>query len=112
MFHAGQQPYAAPEGPWRPDGRFPQGGLGLQPGRRGTEYVTGSHALKVGVGDLFGYNKQEFYTYRRRVTVNFDIYNALNVDTILHSNNAFAAWQRPTALTQARFIKVGGQIDF
>jgi hypothetical protein len=36
----------------------------------------------------------------------------LNADTVLTVNNAFAAWQRPTLNVQARFVILGGQIDF
>lgn len=49
---------------------------------------------------------------RRRATINVDLYNALNADTVLTVNNAFAAWQRPTLNINARFITIGGQIDF
>jgi len=48
----------------------------------------------------------------RRATINIDLYNALNADTVLTVNNAFAVWQRPTLNVQARFVTVGGQIDF
>ena len=54
-----------------------------------------------------------------RTTINFDIYNALNANTILTYNNAFAiaptgavTWQQPTQILQARFFKIGGQFDF
>jgi hypothetical protein len=49
---------------------------------------------------------------RVRTTVNLDIYNALNVDTVLTLNNAFATWQRPTSVLLARFAKIGMQVDF
>jgi len=56
---------------------------------------------------------------RSRATVNFDIYNAFNANTILTYNNAFAiaptgavTWQQPTQILQARFFKIGGQFDF
>jgi hypothetical protein len=41
-----------------------------------------------------------------------DLYNALNVDTVLTVNNAFATWQRPQSIMLARFAKLGMQIDF
>jgi hypothetical protein len=54
-----------------------------------------------------------------RATINFDIYNAFNANTILTYNNAFAiaptgavTWQQPTQILQARFFKIGGQFDF
>jgi hypothetical protein len=47
-----------------------------------------------------------------KTTLNFDLYNALNVDTVLTLNNAFATWQRPQSIILARFAKVGLQFDF
>jgi hypothetical protein len=54
-----------------------------------------------------------------RATINFDLYNAFNANTILTYNNAFAiaptgavTWQQPTQILQARFFKIGGQFDF
>ena len=48
----------------------------------------------------------------RRVNFSLDIYNALNVDTALTLNNAFATWQRPQSIILARFAKLGMQFDF
>ena len=55
----------------------------------------------------------------KRTTINFDIYNVTNAGTILSYNNTFvpltgggASWQVPTAVLQARFIKLGGQLDW
>jgi hypothetical protein len=47
-----------------------------------------------------------------RSTLNFDLYNALNVDTALALNNAYASWQRPQSIILARFAKIGVQLDF
>jgi len=53
-----------------------------------------------------------------RTTINFDLYNALNANTILTYNNAYAitaagvVWQQPTQILQARFFKIGAQFDF
>jgi hypothetical protein len=54
-----------------------------------------------------------------RTTINFDLYNAFNANTILTYNNAFAVaptgavtWQQPTQILQARFFKIGAQLDF
>jgi hypothetical protein len=44
--------------------------------------------------------------------VNFDVYNALNADSILAVSNAFATWQRPQRILLARFAKVSMQLDF
>ena len=54
-----------------------------------------------------------------RATINFDIYNATNSNTILTLNNGFvpsatggqATWQIPTAILQPRFWKIGAQFD-
>jgi hypothetical protein len=48
----------------------------------------------------------------RRAMFSLDLYNALNVDTVLTVNNAFATWQRPQSIMLARFAKLGMQIDF
>jgi len=47
-----------------------------------------------------------------RATLNFDVYNALNADTVLVLNNAYATWQRPQTILLARFAKLGLQLDF
>jgi len=49
---------------------------------------------------------------RARATVNLDLYNALNVDTVLTTSNAYATWQRPQSIILARFAKLGVQFDF
>lgn len=49
----------------------------------------------------------------RRATVNLDLYNALNTDTIRTQNNTFGpAWQRPTSILLARFAKISATFDF
>ena len=47
-----------------------------------------------------------------RAVVSVDLYNALNVDTVLTLNSAFASWQQPQSAMLARFAKLGVQIDF
>ena len=47
-----------------------------------------------------------------RTTVNLDVYNLFNVNTVLTVNNAYATWQRPTSILLARFAKIGVQFDF
>jgi hypothetical protein len=49
---------------------------------------------------------------RLRPVVNLDIYNATNANPVISQNNAFAAWQRPTAILSARLLKLSAQIDF
>jgi hypothetical protein len=49
---------------------------------------------------------------RTRTSLQLDVYNALNGNTITAVNNSFAVWQRPTSILLARFAKVGVQFDF
>jgi len=49
---------------------------------------------------------------RTRATFNLDLYNALNVSTVLTMSNAYATWQRPQSIILARFAKIGVQFDF
>jgi hypothetical protein len=48
-----------------------------------------------------------------KVEGQFDVYNALNANTILQINpNYGASWRRPLAVLGARLLKFGAQIDF
>jgi Carboxypeptidase regulatory-like domain len=49
---------------------------------------------------------------RTKATLNLDLYNALNVNTVLTMSNAYATWQRPQSIILARFAKIGVQFDF
>jgi hypothetical protein len=49
---------------------------------------------------------------RTKTSLNLDLYNLFNVNTVLTVNNAFATWQRPTSILLARFAKIGVQMDF
>ena len=58
---------------------------------------------------------------RTRTSFNVDLYNALNVDTILTTNNTFnpaiaagaaGAWQQAQSILLPRFLKLGLQFDF
>jgi hypothetical protein len=42
----------------------------------------------------------------------FDLYNALNVDTVVAVNAAYATWLRPQTIILGRFAKLGVQFDF
>ena len=44
--------------------------------------------------------------------VSVDAYNLFNINTITTYNNAFASWQAPVAIQQARFAKFSVQFDF
>jgi hypothetical protein len=72
----------------------------------GTMYGERLNQLDLRVGKIlrFGGNM--------RATLNLDLYNALNVDTVMTLNNSFGAWQRPQSLILARFAKLGVQFDF
>jgi hypothetical protein len=49
---------------------------------------------------------------RTKATLNLDLYNALNVSTVLTMSSAYATWQRPQSIILARFAKIGVQFDF
>ena len=49
---------------------------------------------------------------RFRTTVNLDVYNALNADTILGVSSAYGNWQQAQSIINARFVKLGLQFDF
>jgi hypothetical protein len=49
---------------------------------------------------------------RTRTSANVDLYNALNSNAVLTQNNNFGAWQQPTSILLARFVKLGVQFDF
>jgi hypothetical protein len=47
-----------------------------------------------------------------RTSLNFDLFNALNGNTVLTENANFASWRVPQTILQARFAKISAQIDF
>jgi hypothetical protein len=47
-----------------------------------------------------------------RATANVDVYNALNSNAVLSVSNAYATWLRPQSILNARFAKVGVQLNF
>jgi hypothetical protein len=49
---------------------------------------------------------------RTQTSVGMDLYNALNVSTVLSQNNNFAAWQVPTSIVTPRFAKFNVTFDF
>jgi hypothetical protein len=48
----------------------------------------------------------------KRANVGVDLYNALNSNAVLAVNDAFASWQYPTEILNARFAKLVLQLDF
>jgi hypothetical protein len=49
---------------------------------------------------------------RMRSNLGLDIYNLLNSNVVRTVNNTYSAWQRPTAILDARLFKLSAQIDF
>jgi hypothetical protein len=47
-----------------------------------------------------------------RANVGVDVYNVLNSNAVLALNDAFASWQAPTEILNARFAKLVLQLDF
>jgi hypothetical protein len=75
----------------------------------GSLYVERLNQLDLRVGKVLRFG-------RTRATVNLDIYNALNADTVRAINSTYTSWTaqgyRPTAALVARFLKVSGTFDF
>jgi hypothetical protein len=49
---------------------------------------------------------------RLRATPGLDIYNLLNANPVLAVSDAFATWQQPQQILNARFFKLSVQLDF
>jgi hypothetical protein len=47
-----------------------------------------------------------------RTSVNFDLYNTFNSNAVLSLNSAFARWQVPLSILNARLFKISAQFDF
>jgi hypothetical protein len=71
----------------------------------GTMYGERMNQLDVRVGKIVRF-------VRARANLNASLYNALNANPVLTQNNNFAAWQQPTSILLARFVKLGVQFDF
>ena len=75
----------------------------------GTEYGTGLSQLDLRFAKILRFGPT-------RATLNFDIYNATNSNTVLTHNNTYSptatTWLTPNSILQARFVKVGAQFDF
>jgi hypothetical protein len=76
----------------------------------GTLYGDRLNQLDLRFSKLLKYGKS-------RTSVNLDLYNAFNVDTVLaenatYSNATATGWRVPTTLVTARFAKISVQLDF
>ena len=75
----------------------------------GTEYGSGLNQLDVRFGKILRFGPT-------RTTLNFDLYNATNSNTVLTHNNTYSptatTWQQPLAVLTARFFKFSAQFDF
>jgi hypothetical protein len=76
----------------------------------GTMYGERLNQLDFRVAKLLRYG-------RTRTSVNFDLYNAFNVSTVLAENSNYAGpginqWRVPTTIVTARFAKFSVQFDF
>ena len=49
---------------------------------------------------------------RSRNVISLDIYNALNVDAVIAKSEAYATWQRPQVILNARLMKLSWALDF
>jgi hypothetical protein len=49
---------------------------------------------------------------RTRTTAKLDVFNLLNNNAVLTENASYARFRSPTSILQARFAKLGVQIDF
>ena len=48
----------------------------------------------------------------RRVSLNLDLYNALNGNAVLQQSNTFGNWQQPQGVLVGRAVKVSTQYSF
>jgi hypothetical protein len=72
----------------------------------GSMYGERLNQIDLRVGKVFRVNDI-------RASINLDVYNAINADTVREMNNTFgAAWQRPTSILLARFAKISATFDF
>ena len=47
-----------------------------------------------------------------RTVINFDLYNLFNSSDVLSLNAAYARWQVPLSVLNARLFKISAQLDF
>jgi hypothetical protein len=71
----------------------------------GTLFGERLNQLDLRVGKVLRYG-------RTRTGLNFDLFNALNADTILGLSSQYALWRQATAIVQGRIAKLSVQFDF
>ena len=75
----------------------------------GTEYGPGLTQVDLRFGKVLRFGG-------RRTTLNFDLYNATNSNTVLTHSNTYSptatTWLQPQAVLTARFFKFSAQFDF
>ena len=72
----------------------------------GTQFGDRVNQVDLRIGKLL-------HLARMRESISIDLYNALNVSSILAQNNTFgASWLAPTQIMPPRFAKVSLQLDF
>jgi hypothetical protein len=74
----------------------------LRPGEQNVERLN-QFDLRVGKILRFG---------GTRTSLNLDVYNLLNSDSILAENSNYGAWRTPTQIIIARFAKISATFDF
>ncbi|MEQ1574339.1 MAG: carboxypeptidase regulatory-like domain-containing protein [Vicinamibacterales bacterium] len=79
--------------------------VGAGAAQTSTLYGERLNQIDLRVGKIFRFGQ-------RRASVNMDLYNITNSDTVTATNNNYATLWRPTAILQARFIRFSTQIDF
>jgi hypothetical protein len=71
----------------------------------GTMYGEQANQLDLRFSKLFRF-------YEKKAQVNFDIYNIWNGNPVLTQNNAYASWQVPQSILDARLFRLSFQFDF
>ena len=79
--------------------------LGAGAPRDSSRYGERINQVDLRVGKIFRFGP-------RRGTVNFDLFNVTNGDTVTGTNNNYATLWRPTSVLQARFFRISTQLEF
>ena len=71
----------------------------------GTEYGERMHQFDFRVGKIFR-------TGAMQATVNLDLFNAFNADTILSESTSFATFRNAQRILQGRIVKISTTVGF